>query len=273
MILPPAHIVALTPLAADTFVQTADSSPTFDAIDEYSPIVATTADPDGMAAFYRSQDLHYLPKSKPKNRTIKAALAREAQAYRTVHQHASRHHNLPPGSEKDLFVRANWERLPASENHTSPNLGIARIGLEQGFGLFALQPFEQGDWIGEYTGYIVSQTMLSGRNVYAMELHPWNALLKNAPRVSHSPFAIDGERAGSAMRFANHIDDSVRIDSSTLFAANMQFAHVFCEGGFHTLFFARRAIEAGEELRFDYGHRFWSHLGITPDNHSVYRLR
>ena len=116
----------------------------------------------------------------------------------------------------------------------------------QGWGLFILEPALKGELIIEYKGEVVSNEEAERRGVvydklgcsYLFDLNP--------------DFAIDATRLGNAVKFMNHSDES----SSNCFPEIKAV-----DGEQRIGLYARRNIEAGDELTFDYKYT----LDAAPD--------
>lgn len=129
-------------------------------------------------------------------------------------------------------------RIKLYEGHTE-NVAIKWIDQEMGYGLFAEGPIEKDTYIGQYAGVVRKIRRFAPEiNGYCMHLPTrfW----------SFDYFVIDAEKAGNELRFANHSDEP-----------NMRPFCVIDRNLVHIGFFAKRHIEAGEELTFDYGKDYW----------------
>ncbi len=105
-----------------------------------------------------------------------------------------------------------------------------------GFGLFAQEKMNRGEFIGEYVGEIVLHSALDYSDYY----YRYPALDQ-----SGIPFKIDA-RDGNIIRFVNH---------SKKFNACMHRAYV--APFYHQILIADRDIEIGEQILYDYGDRYW----------------
>jgi uncharacterized protein len=131
------------------------------------------------------------------------------------------------------------------------DLYLTKISDKVGHGVFAKSALEAGQWVGEYTGAF--------QRMGARTEPQWhdNGYLFNFPfRRGTRHHALDARKTGNITRFINH----------SAKRGNLEFVYVFHDDGLcHIVFLAKRRIEAGEQLLFDYGEGYWEHLGLTPD--------
>ncbi|KAJ0403260.1 hypothetical protein P43SY_007564 [Pythium insidiosum] len=125
------------------------------------------------------------------------------------------------------------------------NLFVARTATK-GWGVFAAQAIEKGEYIGEYTGEVISSAEMQRRYATHYDRVGLNyvlALRESTARASVYRTNVDATRVGCFTRLINHSCepslrmDAVRVDS---FVPRL-------------VLFTRRAVEEGEELTFDYG--------------------
>lgn len=130
------------------------------------------------------------------------------------------------GSDSASFV------LPGGLFEVRPSL-IPKAGR----GLFALQRIKQGRKIGRYSGQRLSEREAKrSSSVYLMRVRPG--------------LVIDGAPASNAMRWVNGSDSeeqaNVRAVSTRLNTPDE-----------HVAFYAKRALEPGDELLLFYGNAYW----------------
>lgn len=137
---------------------------------------------------------------------------------------------------------AKWlGALHAKEMETppQPDVQIAWIDEEIGYGVFANAPIKKWSFLGEYAG-VVRERKLFFPNV--------NDYCFSYPKhwLTLSPLAIDSEKEGNFTRFINHSDHP-----------NLESVSIFFNGTMHIIFRAIRDIKIGEELSYDYGDVYW----------------
>jgi len=118
---------------------------------------------------------------------------------------------------------------------------IRWIDHDIGYGLFANDDLSEGAYIGEYTGIVRplprSKKQTNGYCFhYPTRFWSWNY------------YVIDSYKEGNELRFVNHSK-----------SANVEPKCLYDRGLLHIAFFAKRDIERGEELTFDYGEDYWQH--------------
>ena len=116
-------------------------------------------------------------------------------------------------------------------------LGDSRV---HGFGLYAGEPIKENEFVGEYTGEIITKEETERRGVIYREQN--RSYLFNLNRDQE----IDSQRLGNKIRFINHAakTSSLRNLAPKIFLCNM----VQRIG-----MFAIKDIAVGKELFFDYG--------------------
>lgn len=125
------------------------------------------------------------------------------------------------------------------------------INDEIGHGLFAKAPYKKNEVIGCYAGVLTSKVK---NQEYSFE---W----PDSP-YAEEDLAIDGFHMGNATRFMNHAPE--KIDKRVNRSCNVSSVEFFHDGMPHIIFIARRPIETGEQLCYDYGESYWEKKGYEP---------
>ena len=112
-------------------------------------------------------------------------------------------------------------------------VGISKIA---GWGLFANEPIKKDQLIGEYKGELINEDITNKRDKFK--------IYENSTYMFtlDDEYTIDSRKIGNILRYANHSKKN----------ANSYPRVVFC-GGHHRIgLFAKRHINKGEEIKFDY---------------------
>lgn len=139
-------------------------------------------------------------------------------------------------SERRIWLGTYYKR-EISEGRL-PKVTIKWINGIRGYGLFTNKPVLKKRYIGEYTGLLRKQKRsLDETNSYCFEYFIDD---------ERTNFTIDAKEQGNHVRFINHNTNG-----------NLEPILVYVEGIMHVILIARRNIEAGEELTYDYGEDYW----------------
>ncbi|ETI29170.1 hypothetical protein G647_01623 [Cladophialophora carrionii CBS 160.54] len=110
----------------------------------------------------------------------------------------------------------------------------------QGYGLYSRAEISMGDFIGEYTGEIISRSEADRRGTIYQLIN--QEYLFNLNREQE----IDASKHGNKMRFMNNSQKEENI--------NVVAKSFFCSGLIRIGLFAKRDIRAGAELLWQYGY-------------------
>lgn len=114
---------------------------------------------------------------------------------------------------------------------------------EVGYGVFANNDIESGDFIGEFTGVIKKDDDIDDTTwAWSYPSDEYKDELK-IPKA-----AVDAKWQGNGMRFVNHSDNE-----------NVGVTRAFVDGFFRTIYYAQKNIKKDSELLVNYGKAYWSH--------------
>lgn len=180
------------------------------------------------AAFEKCLGIYYLPRLLWKDEKVAKAIEKR---YRRAHRDCLISH-------KQKWLGCYYGKDLDSE--FALPLTISWIDDAIGYGVFTSVPIAVKTFIGEYTG-IVRKWRLFGRweNYYCFDYM--------IGAGESSSYVIDAKCSGNHTRFINHS-----------FEPNVELVSVDYEGQIRVLLYAKRQIEAGEQLLYDYGDDYWS---------------
>ncbi len=120
-----------------------------------------------------------------------------------------------------------------------PLVSVQHVHPSVGHGLFAEEPIQKDQYVGEYTGIVRrnDRRYFEPINNYCYE-YP-------VPDDIGRSFVIDATD-GCLTRFINHSSKP-----------NLKPIHVYWKGFYHLIFLALKEIKPGEQLSFDYGESYW----------------
>lgn len=121
---------------------------------------------------------------------------------------------------------------------------VRDAGPGKGKGLFAAAPLDDGTWIGDYTGEVLTEDQFHAR--YPKQ----DADYVLTANLNYHIDARDPVSSGH-MRFANH--SSVEPAENTIFTVVRKRKQRHKD----IKFFTTRAVAIGEELLYDYGDDYW----------------
>ena len=246
-----------------------------------SPIAAVSSDYAGLDAFFAERGVEYLHCGKYKDQQAKNDAERAARQFDVVRRKYGQYPALretPTGKEILAVCRTS---PPAIMNRgVIDGLALCFINDVIGYGCFTQRDIRAGTYIGIYAGIISAFSYVDTSGAYVMATNPFYNMLLSASMGSgfisiHGrvpKMVVDAERGGNELRFANHIDSHALLKGRSKKAENIKLRPLFYWSLFHVVCVAARDIQAGEELRFDYGPGILRKCGVTPDNSKVFRL-
>eukprot|EP00962_Isochrysis_galbana_P008617 scaffold2403_cov141-Isochrysis_galbana.AAC.3 len=168
---------------------------------------------------------------------------------------------MPPSrTQKRRLIEAASDAVVAEGTRTAGlgdgegdavSLGLVNVrdtGTGKGHGLFATAPLSDGAFLGDYTGDVLTHDEYLAR--YPAE----DARYVLAANTDYNIDAVDQERA-SLLRFLNHSSEP---------NCYYDVRRVRGQRQKRVSFFTSRAVEAGDELCFDYGQQYWADRRERP---------
>ncbi|MEM8629378.1 MAG: SET domain-containing protein-lysine N-methyltransferase [Chlamydiota bacterium] len=144
--------------------------------------------------------------------------------------------------KKDTSPRQTWLGYLFREELLGkrlPPVSIHWIHHDLGFGLFAEQPLSKYTFIGEYVGEVRRRKRrLDQENSYAFAYA--------IEDYGDTPYTIDAKYHGNQTRFVNHQEEG-----------NCEACLVLYKEIMHVVLRTKKAVEAGEQLTYDYGAEYW----------------
>ena len=253
-----------------------------------SPIVAVSSDRAGMEAFFFSKGLRYIQSDIYEDGRARADARRAAHQFGAF-KYALLCHPEMRGEEwvEELMEACLSKQPEIAERGVIDELAICFINDVIGYGCFVQRDVREGEQVGLYTGIISEAARANQVSSYVMSTNPWysmippNAMMGLIDAPGPWPkMVVDAEKAGNELRFANHIEEGALLMGTRSSAANLNVQSYFhyhresdgLRGLFHVVCVASRNIEAGEELRFDYGPDYWENQGVEPASTCTYCL-
>lgn len=139
-----------------------------------------------------------------------------------------------------------------TDSHKHLWLGPSAV---HGWGGFVKEPIEKNGFIHEYVGEAISQQEAERRGrVYDVQRL---SFLFNLSDVT----VVDATRKGNKTKFINHASSTASRNS---LQSNVEVRYILACGERHISLYAQRAIEANEELFFDYNYTNESHQLHSP---------
>lgn len=253
-----------------------------------SPVAAVSSNRAGMKAFFDARGVRYAQANRymdDKARGDARLAAQQFGVFRDAFLDCPEMRETKEG--RDLIETCLASTPPIVERGVIDGLAICFINDLIGYGCFVQRDVAKGEHVCAYTGIVSEASMAGASNAYIMDMNPWHfAIEANAYfgfidiSGPYPKMVVDGSDCGNEARFINHIEEGAFLMGTSSRAANLDFRSFFCPehaeegafGLFQVVLVASRDIEAGEELRFDYGPEYWEKCGTAPISSSIYRL-
>ncbi|KAJ3363037.1 Histone-lysine N-methyltransferase ezh1 [Allomyces javanicus] len=126
------------------------------------------------------------------------------------------------------------------------NVAVSTVP-DAGWGLFAQCDFKADDFLGEYSGEVLSSDEADRRGII-YDRKSLNYCFQLATDA-----VVDAYRLGPVLRFCNHAAKS-----------NVNARVAFVDGSQRIGFYAKKNIKAGDELFLDYGRMYWGDESGAP---------
>ncbi|MBI5274629.1 MAG: SET domain-containing protein-lysine N-methyltransferase [Chlamydiales bacterium] len=122
-----------------------------------------------------------------------------------------------------------------------PSCSIRFVSDQSGYGLFAEETLNIGDFAGKYTGMIKENCHYFEFNHYLFQYPVLDEIGRN--------YVIDAA-SGNLTRFINHS-----------YQPNLKPVYAYLNGLYHLIFLVIRPIRKNEQLSYDYGQNYWNIRG------------
>lgn len=156
---------------------------------------------------------------------------------------------MPPINETFLSIEERKNLQKYAEAIKKKEEGIAwhlqYIDETVGFGIFADQFINTGDYIAEYIGLVLSKDEIFKRMPYDVA-YTWT--IKPPKYYDQQAFyLVDSKKTGNFTRFVNHS-----------YEPNVVALIIYMEDAWHMIYVAMKDIRKGEQLLVDYGKGYWA---------------
>ena len=156
------------------------------------------------------------------------------------------------GKELPLFDRLNLKKYGwlIEQKYEAPWY-MQLVSERVGYGIFAAADFEDGDFIGEYTGIIHDEQSFKALMPFDPN-YSWNI---NPPANYHNmttKFYVDAKKSCNFARFINHS-----------YNPNVKPVTIYAKDGWHIIYVACKSIKKDEQILVNYGEGYWQ--GRTPE--------
>ncbi|GMS91746.1 hypothetical protein PENTCL1PPCAC_13921, partial [Pristionchus entomophagus] len=150
-----------------------------------------------------------------------------------------------------MTVECDKKTCPSRDNCTNRalqqkknvKLEVFHTGTEKGFGVRALEPIMKGGFIMEFIGEVMTNTMGEKRSKQYARQFPTrrHQYMMTVTDWRNCPYIIDSTKFGNQSRFTNHsCEPNAICDKWSV------------DGRFRMGLWAKKKIQAGEEITFDY---------------------
>ncbi len=218
-----------------------------------------------MQAFFAAIGVQFVPQPIFLSRRDEHFVARLAARYQQLKQRVSKGYvieDLRKASQFQILMERSQRFQTFLGQGAHSQIEIVWISSDVEFALVAQDFIPQGAWLGEYAGEY-------RRVANSNEDYLWDNLvpgcLRETPDDAH--LFLDALTYGNEMRFMNHQSVDVMahyLDGRMATGPNVGFGACFSPSSMHFVFFAKRDIYRGDELRISYGQQYWIDKGVAP---------
>jgi hypothetical protein len=149
-------------------------------------------------------------------------------------------------ADPDAYKKLSYLYADHIQQGALAHISIRFIDERVGYGIFAEQDLEQGQFVGIYTGIIENKQNVSDKD-YAWAYPSTH---------DHISLVVDARQHGNELRYVNDHQDP-----------NCNVIYVIgYDKLWHVCYVARRAIKKGEQLFVSYGPSYWKTRDYTYQN-------
>jgi len=187
-------------------------------------------------------------KENPEQKFYKGEIERLGIEYLDAIEYDNPTIQMPSISEKQLLVldRMNFKKYGwlIEQKYEAPWY-MKFINEKVGHGIFAATDFEDGDFIGEYTGIIYDERSFKALIPFDSN-YAWSIRAPSNYKIQNVRFYVDAKKASNFTRFINHSYES-----------NVRPVTIYAKDGWHMIYVACKSIKKDEQLLVNYGEGYW----------------
>ncbi len=150
-------------------------------------------------------------------------------------------------SELHWIQEANLKYSELIKQRSRPKLYLQFISEEVGYGVFADEDIDEGQFIQEYTGLVLGNRDLGKNDRFKSDY-----LLHLCGR-DYNQLTIDAEKSGNFTRFINHS-----------YKPNVVTLECTVDGALRIIVTANQHIKRGQQLKLNYEFAYWWVRNIVP---------
>lgn len=193
-------------------------------------------------------------KENPEQKFYKGEIERLGIEYLDAIEYDNPTIAMPSIPEKQLPIldRMNFKKYGwlIEQKYESPWY-MKFISEKVGHGIFAAIDFEDGDFIGEYTGIIYDERSFRALIPFNSN-YAWSIIPPSNYKNQQMKFFVDAKNASNFTRFINHS-----------YNPNVRPITIYAKDGWHMIYVACKSIKKDEQILVNYGESYWQ--GRTPE--------